>query len=312
MIRTPDDGVVYCKQTGCLISKQARPATLTISKSGQPWLPACDPCARFEYEQGPGQVELGQLGEYVDLFAEARQALHATPGQVIRGEAATARRTWDTGEPVIAPAAVLAPAPAALAGNGFTAEERAARTGRQGTKLSKRAWRGLGIFTLGSILLGIVMVAAGTAHGNDGFSGQGSTSGSPAAQHLGIALIVLPIVAWGFTLLLTVISEGAKEAQRYKAWKATLSPQQQRELWLAETAAMAAGALAFHHHVKKGSAQNAAAFRARSADYQAGQAQRQQDQMAADLRQLASQGNQQPNLGGPGPTRRSDIYGNLI
>jgi hypothetical protein len=310
MIRTSDDGVQYCRQTGCLISKQAQPATVLLRTRIHPTgLPACEACARFQFEMfSPGDVELAPLGEYVDLFAEAKQAMNATPGQVIRGEPASLRQTWDTGEPVITPVATLAPA---RAGNGFTAEERAARTGRQGAKLSKRAWRGLGIFTLGSLLLGIVMVAAGTAHGNNGFSGQGSTSGSPLAQHLGIALIVLPIVAWVFVLLLTTISEGAKEAQRYKAWKATLSPQQQRELWLAETAAMAAGAYAVHHHVKASRARGAAAFQARSAAYQAEHAQRQQDQMAADLRSLASGGGQQfPVV--PGPTRRSDIHGNLI
>jgi hypothetical protein len=309
MNREPASQVITCVQPGCVIRKLTSPATMLISAWDGPGKPTCDSCARFAFDHDTsGQLSLAPLSGYVDMFAAAKQVAFATPGQVIRGEAGP-RRHWDTGEQVITPAPAPAPAPApvpvARAGNGFTAEERARRRGRDPhAELRPPAARTWWI-AAGAGLFGIVFCIGGAP--------DGTQIESPANG---------PLIAIGVTLILAGIIIAATAAikiariqqRRYLAWKATLTPQQRLAADIAEVAALAAGAYAVHeglqHWGERTDARTAtmrghmeAARRLSDARDQ----RQQQEQMAASLAQLARQ--QQPV--GPGPTRRSDIYGNF-
>jgi hypothetical protein len=288
-----------------VIRKLTSPATMLISAWDGPGKPTCDSCARFAFDHDTsGQLSLAPLSGYVDMFAAAKQVAFATPGQVIRGETGS-RRHWDTGEQVITPAPAPAPAPApvpvARAGNGFTAEERARRAGRGPAarrNTARTCWTA-GLASLASIALGIVLCSE-SVHMQQSFM-----------TIWGVLFIALPFLISAVLLFGWILKLASAENQKLKAWKATLTPQQRLGVELAETAALYATWAGVHHHVKESRARGAAAFQARSAAYVAGQAQQQQNQMAADLRQLASQGGQGGQPIGPGPTRRSDIYGNF-
>jgi hypothetical protein len=119
--------VLYCRHS---ISCR-NPATVLVRFLSQAPKPSCDGCARRTWESYPGDTQLSPLGEYIDWFAEVKQASLATPGQVIRGEAITSPGP-----------AYQEPAPAP-AGNGFTAEEPvAAAPAPQGLFAQLRqAWR---------------------------------------------------------------------------------------------------------------------------------------------------------------------------
>ena len=79
----PDD-VPYCTQIPCRTRSRRRSATILVSEIGHPYMPACDECARFVHEMHPCQVTLAPLAEYVDWYAEAREAALAAPEQVIQ------------------------------------------------------------------------------------------------------------------------------------------------------------------------------------------------------------------------------------
>jgi hypothetical protein len=302
MSSKPAGQVITCVQVGCAISTIKNPATMLISRPREPGRPTCDSCARSAFDHDvTGQLSLHPLSEYVDMFAEAKQALNATPGQVIRGETATGRPTrqhWDTGEAIITPV----PAPAARVGNGFTAEERAARGGRDpAARRNPAATRwAAGAASLTSLALGITLCSE-SVHMEQSFM-----------TIWGIFFIALPFLVAGIALVIWILKLAAVEAQRYKAWKATLSPEDRRAVDLAELAALTAGAYAVHERVKHSRERSAALYQERSAASRAGSV-RHSEQMAAAQESWERQyGANQQGPAGPGPTRRSDIHGNLI
>lgn len=201
------------------------------------------------------------------------------------------RTTWDTGETVITPARTT-PAPAS-------------------TTAVKPGWV-IGLSALASFVLGIVLVVAGT------LASQSSSSSTPGTlRGFGVFFIVMSVLA-GIVGIGVVIS---KEIAKEQAWKRTLPPDQRLAVEAAETAALYATWAVVHHNVQQSKARHLAEWNARSAAYTAGQAQRQQDQIAADLHTIASQQGPAPRvtatygsgpLGGQRLTPRSDLYGNLI
>jgi hypothetical protein len=139
--------------------------------------------------------------------------------------------------------------------NGFTAADReahAARTRRaaqaryEARRTRKADPRKLWVLVLGSlfsIVTGWIMVAHGTAlnqaEGSAGFW-------SP----LGIILIITPILAGAGVIIAGITREGAAQARRYQAWKASLSPQDRAMVKAAEATAMVAGSILLHQHSK--------------------------------------------------------------
>lgn len=277
---TPSGQVIYCYYGD-------GPATVLVIANNMPGQPCCDEHARRWYGvSAPDRIRLAPLSEYVDMFAEARQALFATPGQVISGE----------------PATVEAP-PTAVGTSAPASNDSGSSVGGSPEPAAPKdpTWKILGSMAAASFVAGIGLCVPQAL----GWQASSSTPGTLTG--FGVILIVLAALV-GLVAAGVAFSKGlAKE----RAWKATLTPEQRFGVEVAETAALYATWGAVHHHVQKVKAENAATYQARSAAYRTEQAQQQQNQMAADLRQLASAGSPQaPRV--PGPTQHSDIYGNLV
>jgi hypothetical protein len=76
------DGVLYCRDVGCVDRRPPRRATMLMKFCSRPYLPACDQCARLTYEHHPDLTTFAPLAEYVDTFAAAKEAALATPEQI--------------------------------------------------------------------------------------------------------------------------------------------------------------------------------------------------------------------------------------
>jgi Na+-transporting methylmalonyl-CoA/oxaloacetate decarboxylase gamma subunit len=86
-----------------------------------------------------------------------------------------------------------------------------------------------------SIIGGIVMAAHGHAL---------NVISDPSGGYWlgwGVFFILLPFLAVAGRIVIEVIKSGVDEAQKYKNWKAGLSPEDRRKVELAETAAVWAG-----------------------------------------------------------------------
>ena len=94
----------------------------------------------------------------------------------------------------------------------------------------------IGLGALASLVLGIVLVAAGTIS-------QSSSSTPGTLRAFGVILLVLAL-AGGFACACIGISKGLA---RERAWKATLTPDQRLAVNVAETAALYATWAAVHH-----------------------------------------------------------------
>lgn len=289
--REPDD-TLYCRHgTSC-----RNPATILMKFASGTWLPACDQCARRIYESYPHMTEFAPLADYVDLFAAAREAALATPEQVIQ-----ARQTWDTGEPIITPA----PARPVQAGNGFTAEERAARAARPKTAgPSSRTWWTAGIATLASWALGITLCSE-SVHMQQSFM-----------TVWGVLFILLPFLGWIIAGLVAL-----SRIPRPYAAQAAAAPQQYQggsyqpgipvgQLAMAAAPWVALGVAEHHRHVHHQQAlqavqDNAAAWQSHYAQ------QRQDATQQAILGQLQQLNDPGPAYGAGYHTPHSDIYGNM-
>jgi hypothetical protein len=173
-----------------------------------------------------------------------------------------------------------------------------------------------------SFVLGLVFVISGAG---DNTSGLGLSNGTPGA----------PLIIAGVLLILAAITVGivwfvkatSSQVQHYGAWKATLPQGQQAGISLAETAVLAAGTYVAHeelkHHRERVAAEQAATRQRSAALRQNLQATndanwQQQDNAAAGLVHKTNNqigygaliGQQHPVV--PGPTRRSDEFGNYI
>jgi hypothetical protein len=67
----------------------------------------------------------------------------------------------------------------------------------------------------------------------------------------GSFFMALPVIAGAIWLGAAVVRAAAAERQRYRAWKATLAPEQRMAVELSETAALTAAAVAWHQHHKR-------------------------------------------------------------
>ena len=236
------DKTPYCQQIPCHTNRelggQSRKAVILLGKWGNPGKPSCEECARWEYEKttDPSQITLTPLADYagVDWFEEAREAALATPEQVVTTGAAQAPRE----QPATAPV-----------GNGFTAEERAARAARRSTAQhmpgSSRPW---GIAAITSLVLGFVLCLAGLP---DGTQIGSEPSGGLIAS--GILLILTSAVAGIICAVrYTHVNAGRIQAQRAAAPAQVSSYQQGIPVSQLATAAVIGGAaIALHHHNKQ-------------------------------------------------------------
>jgi hypothetical protein len=103
----------------------------------------------------------------------------------------------------------------------------------------KKAWWILGL-SAASIIFGIALIIWGNHRAAETWQ-----SSTPWVIW-GIFFILLPFLAGAFWVVIQVIKMGVEDAQRYRAWKAGLSPEDRRAVEIAETAAIWAGA-AVHH-----------------------------------------------------------------
>ena len=67
----------------------------------------------------------------------------------------------------------------------------------------------------------------------------------------GAALILLPLIIAALWLVIVIARMAAAEHRRYRAWKATLPPEQRTAVELAEAAALTVAAIAWHEHNKR-------------------------------------------------------------
>lgn len=81
-----------------------------------------------------------------------------------------------------------------------------------------------------------------------------SPYGNPAAGQAGLRLGIASVVLTGVPLLLLIVRHAWRSYCRYRAWKATLTPQEQFALTMAETALLIGGHLIWHDHNKRVSA----------------------------------------------------------
>jgi len=67
----------------------------------------------------------------------------------------------------------------------------------------------------------------------------------------GAFFLALPLLAGAAWLLAAILRAAATEHQRYRAWKASLTPEKRAAVELAETAAAATAAIAMWEHHKR-------------------------------------------------------------
>jgi hypothetical protein len=185
MIRrhTHNDHRVYCRWYWCEQGWKLTPASIYLedNKTGYGY-PSCSSCARRYAESENGA---GRQAKTWPLDENQKNRIWALVAEPFR-----------RGEPWTLEADSV-PAPAASASNGFTAEERAARAGRQDrSKTSLGAWLAIGLLTLGSFILGGIMVGHGAAGG--------------------LLFIALPIVCWLGAGLAWIIKFGVEEERKAK------------------------------------------------------------------------------------------------
>lgn len=74
---------------------------------------------------------------------------------------------------------------------------------------------------------------------------------NPAAGQAGFRLGIASLALMGVPLLLLTVRGAWRGYCRYRAWKATLTPEQQLALTLAETAVLLGGHLLWHDHNRR-------------------------------------------------------------
>jgi hypothetical protein len=281
---TPQDGqVLYCKQAKCLVHNRLRAATVLVGRYGNPGKPACEECARFEFDLDiSGTMSVSPLSEYVDMYQASRQAAFAVPGDIIDRQPAPSPALTIV-------AALISPSPAL---------GRPAQARKPMSKTAKTGWA-----ALASIILGIIFFIAGAEANTPGAEG---TPGAPLII-IGVLLTVLPLLIGAVFIAMLLSREISRDIAKERAWKATLTPQQRLGVQAAETAALYATWAGVHHWVKESNAKSAAAYQERSAQTRASMAvhqqQAQQAQMAAGLHAIAAQRNAAPRYD---PSRITD------
>jgi uncharacterized membrane protein len=125
-----------------------------------------------------------------------------------------------------------------------------------------RAWA-WGLTAAAILITGIVLVTRG-----DQIDQTGNGSAGAAWVGWGIFLVLTPIVSGIFAAVVWLISRLSNEHAQYKAWKQTLTPDQQLGLYAAETAALYATWAGVHHWVQEGKERSAAQYHERTATAQ--------------------------------------------
>ena len=121
-----------------------------------------------------------------------------------------------------------------------------------------RAWI-LGLLSAASIITGWALAAHGAVL-------EGSTGGGGPCELWGVFFIALPFLVAIGAAALWLLGEAARDVRTYKAWKATLTPQERTAVNAAETAALWAAWAGVHHWVKEGREKEAARVAERNGD----------------------------------------------
>ena len=275
---------------------------MMVQFAGGAPVPSCDTCARQMWELRPDFTQIGPLGGYVDMFAEAKQAAFATPGQVINGEPTRDAVRQATRE--LARDAMLAGKTLAEAAYDSAYQVMRTMVGRSEEESREIAAQLASEYAGRTIAAAPEPVPAAPAAPEAARDYSVLIMAAVTGFILGVVLCFGKLPFMGIPLILVTITSGiviavkvaAQKARAYQAWKATLSPEDRHKAEIAEAAALAAGAYALHEgmkHLHERSVARTAAMR--ETMHAAGhlnddrRRQQQQDQMAADLHKLASE-----------------------
>jgi hypothetical protein len=121
--------------------------------------------------------------------------------------------------------------------------------------VSTGAWWAIGTLTLVSFILGGFLIWYGGLISNSGGQGHGPEAWGYLFVFLPFLAAIITVICWAAAGTTKMVVE---DAQRYKSWKAGLSPEDPSKVWWAETAAMWAGAAAVHHQMHERRARTAA------------------------------------------------------
>jgi hypothetical protein len=248
---------IVCENTGCRIRRRQRPAAVTLASiwSGA-LVPSCDECARRQYNHRPGDYRVLPLSEYRDWYAEARSqmrdAVTVVTAEVI--DEACARAAAPSPAPVVPRASAISargpgPAPAAAASGPPPGGSPGAPAAGPGKKMSRQAARtllGAGIAVTASMAFGIFLIT----WGNHLASRDGTYSHAPWS-FWGVVFILMPLWAGIGWVVTQVVKFSVQQHRRYRAWKASLTPQQRAAVDLAEAAAMTAAGIAMRQRHKR-------------------------------------------------------------
>jgi hypothetical protein len=200
------DHVIYCIQPWCVRGGQLTRAQLFIGLNEQPMVPSCCACAGAYQSRTTEPLELWYIDDDLRL-----RWWEAIDGAISGGQAPP--------PPPPAPAAVPDPIPA-------------------GRPRSIRGWVIAGICALASIIVGMAMLAHASAIHDSGVHGWG-------LFFLDTPFVIAGLGVIGYLFIRMIVAVSAhdhRQAQQsatgYRAWKAGLSPEDQRKVWWAETAAI--------------------------------------------------------------------------
>jgi len=238
-------GIIMCQGgSGFAACPWRNHAAVTLLTSAGARRACCDTCARRVYNIAPDLYRIRPLSEWYDLYEDAKAqaavswTCEVTSQPAQPGAAKALPAAPDAQQEAAAPVPGSSTYQSRHAGQGLSQRERKAR----------RLLAALAIAAVTCEILGIALIAEGTHLEALGAANPDGPYNPGWWWFGGILVMLLPFIAGAICVLAAIARAAAAGHQRYRAWKATLTPEQRTAVELAEAAALTTAAIAWHEH----------------------------------------------------------------